>query len=903
MSLPSGAHVSIGDVEYLLDESYEEKTGRRCYVHGGRNIFASRTDITGKPGSQNLKEDYLVWSQTRWDGEGQVVLDPADEDSAFLFYRSEGLDFRTAGQAKLNKSILSETISTTSSAATKQGNADFTDLTGTSTTSGTDRKLVTVADKVGMSASVTPGAVNVQADFYLYYDAFTSYATTIQASAFVTYGAGSPTLSGTDYLFGSGDGVRSALLASGSELTAGVPTRVDLYASIASGTAPLLFQIIAGGGGIVASSTLTVSTSSATPFTSLVFTPAAGKNYRVYVSRTGGSGGTVTFDKVLYGAEVTSNTATIEIWNQTGGVSLTTKTVSVTPTAAGSNVGSISFLGVAATDYRARLKRTSGTQAIWLDKVVITTLTAAAWTIDCLDLGLGTQSSGVFTPIIWAAAHASALDSRQFKYDSATDTWTDGSDGSGLDSATGTNLTTLAMAHSDAAEYALLSSNEVVYWTAAGADTLALTTIPAGVGIAVAQERLFVLSEGSAGTKVYAAPLETATGDITVAATVLSDSISTSVKTPDTSLRQRMCSSPTGARFFVNYGDVTAKIYESDSSTGALVTRELADLGHGVKATSIAYESGITFVGAQYYGDSTASDTDKLPRAVMFAIDQNGYTQRIGFMRRDNPDPRPPVFLVPYQTDVFILQGNYIWRYSLVNGGLFLEYQLDAQTPGNQRAIAVALGRIFAGFTSEIFVTGSVGTYRQSSATDGSSFTTSVFDFGLPSTRKTLAKIQILTDNMPASTTARLEYQIDQNGTWTLAGTQSSGSTQTFYISDVSFETLQMRATLTTSDGVSTPTLKAITAWATSAQDEEYFDLVLLTEDMDSSFRFANDQSLGSTKADHLFDHWRRKVVTTFIDGYGTPLAASYLVTVQDLRVENIADQEGRTVCTLKVIR
>jgi len=131
-------------------------------------------------------------------------------------------------------------------------------------------------------------------------------------------------------------------------------------------------------------------------------------------------------------------------------------------------------------------------------------------------------------------------------------------------------------------------------------------------------------------------------------------------------------------------------------------------------------------------------------------------------------------------------------------------------------------------------------------------------------------------------------------------GSHEGGSTQTFYLQNVSFESLQMRASLTTSDGVSSPSLRAITAWATSAQDEEYFDLVVLTEDQDSSHRIANEQTLGATKANHLLDLWRRKVVTSFTDGYGTNDPTEYIVTVQDIRVENTADQEGRTVVTLK---
>ncbi len=138
-----------------------------------------------------------------------------------------------------------------------------------------------------------------------------------------------------------------------------------------------------------------------------------------------------------------------------------------------------------------------------------------------------------------------------------------------------------------------------------------------------------------------------------------------------------------------------------DGSGTTLEPRELADLGHGVRGTSIAYETGTTFIGGQYYGDSTASDGDKKPRVTLFAIDSGGVPQRVGLPRFNDPDVRPIQFMVPYQTHLYFLQGTYLWRYSLVTGGLFLEYQIEPKTAANQRALSVILGRIFAAFTDD----------------------------------------------------------------------------------------------------------------------------------------------------------------------------------------------------------
>jgi hypothetical protein len=748
----------------------------------------------------------------------------------------------------------------------------------------------------------------VQLDFYLFQDLFSNYATTIQGSAFNKQD-GSPSTSGTDKLLTRGDSVWTDKISSGTDVTAGTATRVDLYASVTSDRGALVrFQIVDVTGAqndVVASSLLELETTSGTPMASLTWTPKANRDYRVKITIPASTEPTpvvTTLDKIIYGADASDNTATIEVWNQTGGASVTTQTISVTATAAGSKVGSISFQAAAATDYRARVLRASGKQAVWVDKVVWNTLTAAAWTIDCLDLGLGSQTAGVFTPKTWAAAHATGVDSRAFAYNTSTDVWDSVAT---LDSATGTALVTVAMAHSDAFEYAWQSSNEVIRWAADGTDTLTYTTIPAAVGGCIAQDRLWTLSEGSGGTIVYSSPLTAAGADITADTLTRSITINSGAKTPDTSLRQRMCGAPTGARFFVNYGDVTCKVYEVDGSGAALEARELADLGAGIKGTCIAYVGGLTFIGAQFFGDSTASDTDKKPRSVLYAIDQNGVLQLVEFFREDSPDVRPPQFLFPYQTDLYVLQGNYVWRHDLRGGGLYLEYQLPAASAGNQRALSVLFGRVFAAYTTEIFVAGSVGTYRQSSVSDGSSLTSSVYDFGLPSVSKALAKIEVQTDTMPSNTSVAIEYQADQSGTWVPVGTMVSGSKQTFLITGVSFFTLQVRAKLHTADGVSTPVLKGVTVWASSATDEEYHDLVLRVDDQDSYDHIANEQVPGAVKAEVLMGIWRGKEVTTLVDGYGEKEGpgTAYLGTIEDIRIENPIGGDGRAVLTFRHIR
>src|SRR5512143_229363 len=181
MALPSGADVELGGVAYKLDRSYETLTGRRAYTHGGRPISVGG-QIFGRSGAE-ITDNRLVWYVTDFEGEGQVVLDPQDPDSAKRFYRSEGLNFRIPGQGSLNKSVLTEIPDNIAGAAsTQQGAADFADVTGTSTVVATDdRRLNALNDVVG-STAVTPGANNVQVDFYLYHETWADYATTIEGN-------------------------------------------------------------------------------------------------------------------------------------------------------------------------------------------------------------------------------------------------------------------------------------------------------------------------------------------------------------------------------------------------------------------------------------------------------------------------------------------------------------------------------------------------------------------------------------------------------------------------------------------------------------------------------------------------------------------------------------------------
>jgi hypothetical protein len=910
MPLADGSHVNIAGESYWLDEDYEEQLGRRCYVHGGRSIFAEQFSPTGKPGAQNLRNTDLKWHITDFSGEGQFVLDNDDPDSATRFFRSEGLDFRIPGQISLNRSIVNQIPAVSgASATTLQGAANFTDVVGTSTTSGTDRRLNVVLDAVETS-NHAPGASKIQVDFYLYAETFADHATTLEGSTF-TQRTGNGAVTGTDYRLRDGQ-IWSAKRITGTHFTAGVLQRVlftvsaaDPHAnySVLDVTNPDRIDVVAGVEGNPSSTTFTLS-----------FTPRADREYRFAVRRPDNRAGvtSVVLDSVQYGAAPGENAATIQIWNQTGGVAVEFRDVVVSATAADTLVASMTFTAAAATNYRYQVLRLRGQQRIWVDKVVATLQSSTAYTFDCIDFGLGRN--------IWLAGHAAGVDTKIWTYDFANDDW---DEKSVLNAVASTNETVRAMAHTDSLEYFLTSGNKVYTVNSSGTDAVyASFTADARtlVGMCVAQNRLFVLAEDTSGCRVFSLPLDAGvthelddgTG---ITATVQFVDIDAGAKTPDTTLRQRMVGTSSGARLFVNYGDVTTKLFNVDSSGSVLNVTELSALDTAMRVTAISSAANVTYIPAQYRRAGSSTEG----QGVLWAIEANGISERLGFFRFLSDTTggdglhRAVVSVVPYQTDVYMLQDLFVWRYSAgLTGGLFLEYELTPNETANARAMAVAEDRIFVCYDTEIAIIGTEDTYRQAGANtsynEASAMKTSVYDYGLPGVRKVLTKVQVLTTDLDSEEAqVRIDFIADQNSvTWSNLGITGSGSIHEFTPSEtIGFTSIQLKVTLESLTGEFTPFVHGIVVTASAADREEYFDLVLLAGDQTSSEHIAGQQTRGSSKTEALVSAFHTGSPTTLVDGYKARdprEARSYPVIVEDFRVEQTKEAEGRVACTLRVI-
>lgn len=876
MTLPSGAHVSLAGVEWRLDQDAPLTMNRPAYRHWSRSLFSPRTDITGRPGSQNLNPDLMRWDITDFDGEGQVVLRNDDPDSARLFYRSEGLDAKIPGTLRLNRSTIlqSPQDATGGASATSQGDA-WSDVTGTSTLSGTDRRLNVVNDVI-KSATHTPGVGRVEATFHLYKADIAK--TAVQGNTF-TLISGEGNTTGTDFVLKEGL-IRSANLTG---LTANRVVRVSGTMSWGGG---------AGRGQMMVYNSTNDRVVAAIEISEFYnpdiwFIPAAGKSYQVRF-RWHFAGYRLTVDKIEYWDEAQLTTVRCSVYNETGATEVNARLVTLSNTATAAIV-SIPYTAAAATNYTYRVRYDSGPQLPWVDKSVAVVRSTSVWTLDHMGLGQGGKT--------WLVGSRAGVDSQTWTYDYTNEDWDVQAAVTGA-----SNRACYAMAHTDAYQYLLMSDAKVYQQTTALTDdyTAAITGVP--VGMCIAQDRLFVLCEDSTnGIIVRTFAVDAAVGGGPTAE-VSNVTVTTAKNTADTTLRQRMVGTPTGARFFVNYSDARAIIYEADASGQTLTARPIAELEPGAFATAIAHVGGLTFVAGQFLAEGTQT-----ARSGLWLIDQNSTVRFVGYFRRDDPDSRIPKYMVPYQRDLWILQGNFVWRYSLSTGGIFLEYQLSPTTPGNQVALAVGQGHTHTLYSDEgVFTTGSVGTYRQAGSNQ---YISSVYDFGLPGFNKTLDTIQVLTDSAATATNVKVEYQADQDGTWVHVGTVNSGSLNTFQVSTedstTTFANIQIRITLTSETGVNTPILKAIIVAAFPSEKEEYLDLVLRCEDEDSSDHPAGLQRSGTELAGALRGLWRAGAFMTLLDGYESETPGSsneYLVRIDDFDEQFTDAGEGRLFVRLRVI-
>jgi hypothetical protein len=164
----------------------------------------------------------------------------------------------------------------------------------------------------------------------------------------------------------------------------------------------------------------------------------------------------------------------------------------------------------------------------------------------------------------------------------------------------------------------------------------------------------------------------------------------------------------------------------------------------------------------------------------------------------------------------------------------------------------------------------------------------------------------VVTDELPADTSVSIEVQVDQDGVWIPLGSHTSG-TETIMVTPtpLTYRSIQIRKTLSSATGVATPTLKAVIVDSLPLAQEEFFDLIILTEDSDSSFHIADQQLTGGEIAAAVWAVQRNGTPITFVDGYENKHSSvnpEYLVRVENARNSNDQVGEGRMSVRLRVL-
>jgi hypothetical protein len=922
-----GYHVQIGDEYFLLDESGNQGEPFRRWTQLPSQVQLAG-QFTGGQGEGDLSDD-LVWAIDNFDGEGQKVLDVGSPDLVRRFYKSEGLDFRTKGEFKLNRSttLTRPPTATLPSPTVYQGEADFSTLAGSTTggagTYDTDRSMDAVESSAKLASGITPGTtaggtVEVRADFFAYaQDSWGSASiTTVQGSSFAvlipnTYGVAS----GSDFksvTHNQSQGVglyrHSTAIAAKKTITGLTAGQLYSLRSYAYGTvatwmteAQLSIHNDSEFGALntYVSDKRILPTSTAVNATLTFVAPPSGTVVVKYVANhvsydsSATSSNYVYLDKIEYalGNPAGANQATISVYNTTDSLVTVSQTVNINATAQGVQVASLTWQAVNGKTYEYRFKRNtpassfsvSQSSVLWLDKVNSYVLSAAGVTVDCDTIHLGLGGA------VWGSATVGST-FVTWTYDFSTREWTKRN--TVTPAATGTR----AVETTDQYEYFLVGTS--VHRQTTGADSAIITGLGTGpVGMAIAQDRIFILRE------------DTTNGvDVDVygmgGGTVLSTSgVQTAGISPDTTLRQRMCGTPTGARFFINHAGVNCSIWETDASGEVAATTQLASLPTGFKATAIAYSDGLTFIAGQM-----TVETGSIGKSAMWVIDQDADISFAGFMRPSELLATPPSAIQVWENDVYVLEGGKrVWRYNLLRGGFFLEYELTPYDSTKSRGLAVMADHLFvayAGAGGGVFVSGSVldsaGTsaaYRPSGGSASNQFVSSQYNMGIPFGSKILNSIDLITAKMDPDCSVRVEYQVDESGTWVTIGTALPGASSYSFpaptgTSTVSFRFLQVRATLTSDTGTYTPIVKAIVIRARPSPNgvngsgggsKDYIDVIVRCDDYDAADHPAGDTSRGHDRRQALYTMYNQGQRITLWDGYSSKRPGenvSYLVQI-----------------------
>lgn len=277
-----------------------------------------------------------------------------------------------------------------------------------------------------------------------------------------------------------------------------------------------------------------------------------------------------------------------------------------------------------------------------------------------------------------------------------------------------------------------------------------------------------------------------------------------------------------------------------------------------------------------------------------------------------------------FETAYFLAQygpgdGTYEWTLfeaDLISGAVAGTTVIDLQDTANQPQMLVSHnGEQFFGTTNDDASTyaRTIRVLNDGTRVDTSTVTarldSAVHDFGVVD-EKILLSIRLMTEPLPTNSSVEIQYQLNQDGVWTSAGTYSadSGTGTTFTISssgDVkTFRNLQLRLILdnggTTTD---TPVILSVSTRATVSAGLKLWDLLL--DVADDEGEAGGERTSGSDKIANVETVGDADTVVEFKDGYQNREVGqfeSFDVVMDEYSIDLNRPQEGTAFVRLRQV-
>ncbi len=317
---------------------------------------------------------------------------------------------------------------------------------------------------------------------------------------------------------------------------------------------------------------------------------------------------------------------------------------------------------------------------------------------------------------------------------------------------------------------------------------------------------------------------------------------------------------------------------------------------------SCIFHYGVTFIGGRFTQRVTSGPPKT--RAALLFIDGNDQLRFLTYLRYEDPADEHVAYMAADGAFVYALQGNRLWVYDFTTGGITLDSTVGASSPSNTRSVVVMDTKKWVAIEGQ-----GVSVSANSYPTSVQYLYSPIWDFGVSDRDKTLTEIQVVTAALPSNTSVQVDYQVNENGTWTSAGAAStSGSTHTWDLisstQTVTFRTIQWRVGIrSTTGGANTPEVRSVSVKAFVNDYTEQFILTLALDD-DERSRGGRART-GRDKARDLLTLVQDRTAVQFRDHYASRVEGdtdTYTVVVTDPIVELDSDGQGRARVTLKVV-